>query len=179
MGIPTHLPGFNIKIILVDLGKNEVLQKQFKKKFGKNYQLLMGIDIFEKDISFGNGLNGNLSIWDVSGEDIFEEVKGLYSKEENIALIAFDLTKLTTHDQLNKYLSEIRQFNTKEYPYVLIGNKLSFLKNHNFFRYSVLVKNFAENEGCVYVEASTETEADIDKTFNLLAKLIMDSKVTA
>ncbi|MHA1913971.1 MAG: hypothetical protein ACW986_11375 [Promethearchaeota archaeon] len=177
MGVPEQLPDFNIKIILADLGKNEVLQKEFKDNFGRDYQLLLGIDIFEKNITFENGLNGNLSIWDVSAENIFEEVKGLYGKEENITLIAFDLTKLTTFDQWNKYLSRIRQFNIKEYPYVLIGNNSSFLKEHRFFVYSDDTKKFAENEGCVYLEASTETSSDVDKTFNLLAKIIMDSKV--
>lgn len=137
----------------------------------------MGIDIFRKDITFGNELNGTLTIWDVSGENIFEVVKDLYRKEEGISLIVFDLTKLKTHEQLNKYLSKISQFNLEEYPYVLIGKKPFFLKKNGLFVYSIDAKQFARNEGCVYLEVSSEINFDIDKIFNRLAKRILNSKV--
>jgi len=177
MGFTEQLPDINIKILLVDLDKNEFLQKYIKHRFGINYKLSVGIDIVRKDITFGNELNGTLSIWDVSGENIFEVVKDLYRKEEGITLIVFDLTKLKTHDQMNRYLSRIRQFNLEEYPYVLIGKKPFFLKKDGSFVYSDDAKQFAKNEGCVYLEVSSEINNDIDKVFNRLAKRILRSKV--
>jgi GTPase SAR1 family protein len=177
MGFTEQLPDINIKILLVDLDKNEFLQKYIKHRFGINYKLSVGIDIVRKDITFGNELNGTLSIWDVSGENVFEVVKDLYRKEEGITLIVFDLTKLKTHDQMNKYLSRIRQFNLEEYPYVLIGKKPFFLKKDGSFVYSDDAKQFAKNEGCVYLEVSSEINNDIDNAFNRLAKRILRSKV--
>ncbi len=177
MGFTEQLPNINIKILLVDLDKNEFLQKYIKHRFGINYKLSVGIDIVRKDITFGNELNGTLSIWDVSGENIFEIVKDLYRKEDGIALIAFDLTKLKTYNQMIKYLSKIRQFNLEEYPYVLIGKKSSFLMKDGLFIYSNDAKMLAESEGCIYLESSSEINSVIDKAFNRLAKIILRSKV--
>jgi len=177
MGFTEQLPDINIKIILADLGKNELLQKQIKSEFGLNYKLSVGIDILTKDIMFNKELNGILSIWDISGENIFEVVKDLYRKEEGMALIVFDLTKIKTYKQMNEYLSRIREFNFEEYPYILIGNKPCFLKKDGIFIYSNDAKRFAENKGCVYLELSSEISSDIDKVFNRLAKRILSSKV--
>jgi GTPase SAR1 family protein len=177
VGFGEQLPDINIKIILADLGKNESLQKKIKSKFGKNYKLSVGIDILTKDIIFDKELSGNLSIWDISGENIFEVVKDLYLKEEGLALIVFDLSKLKTYVQMNKYLSRIREFNLEQYPYILIGNKPCFLKRDGIFIYSNDAKRFAENKGCVYLEFSSEVNYDIDKVFNRLAKKILSSTV--
>ncbi|MFX1378906.1 MAG: hypothetical protein ACFFA4_07405 [Promethearchaeota archaeon] len=162
---------------MADLGKNEFLQKQIKSKFGLNYKLSVGIDILTKDITFDSDLSGNLSIWDISGENIFEIVKDLYRKEEGMAFIVFDLTKLKTYNQMNKYLSKIQEFNLEKYPYILIGNKPCFLKKDGVFIYSNDAKRFAEDKGCVYLEVSSELNFDIDKLFNRLAKRILSSKV--
>lgn len=167
-----------IKIILADLGKISALQKEIKNKFGTNYKLSMGIDILREEIKMGDGLNINLTIWDVSGEYIFEVVKDLYRKEEGMALIVFDLTKLTRLDQVIDYLSEIRQNNLREYPYVLIGKKPFYLNKDGLFVYSDDVRKFAENEECGYLEASSENSPDIDKKLNRLVIRILKSKVT-
>ncbi|MFX1438516.1 MAG: hypothetical protein ACFFAA_15170 [Promethearchaeota archaeon] len=160
---------------MVDLGKNETLQKHIKSKFGLNYKLSVGIDILTKDIIFEPDLSVNLSIWDISGENIFEIVKDLYRKEEGMTLIVFDLTKLKTHKQMNKYLSKIQEFNFEKYPYILIGNKPCFLKRDGLFIYSNDAKRFAENKGCIYLEVSSELNSDIDKVFSQLAKRILSS----
>jgi len=177
-GFTEVLANINIKIILADLGRNEYLQEDIKKKFGINYKLSIGIDILRKDIQFDNELNVILSIWDVSGKNIFEVIKDLYRKEEGMAFIVFDLTKLKTYDQLGKYLSRIREFNLEEFPYVLIGKKTWFLEKGDILIYSNEAKKFAENEGCVYLEVSSEDNSEIDKAFNRLAKIILSSKVS-
>jgi GTPase SAR1 family protein len=177
IGFTEQLPDINIKIILADLGKNETLQKHIKSKFGLNYKLSVGIDILTKEIMFEPDLSVNLSIWDISGENIFEIVKDIYRKEEDMTLIVFDLTKLKTYNQMNKYLSKIQEINLKQYPYILIGNKSCFLKKDGIFIYSNDVKRFAENKGCIYLEVSSELNSDVDKLFNQLAKRILSLKV--
>ena len=167
----------NIKIILVDLGKNGTLKRSIKKKFGTNYRLSVGIDIFTKNVQLGDGLNGTLIIWDVSGENIFDIVRELYYKEDEPALIVFDLTKIKTYEQMERYLSKIRQLTFIEYPYVLIGNKSNFLKKGSLFVYSNDAKIFAEKEGCIYLETSSGINSDLDKAFNQLARKILNFKV--
>jgi hypothetical protein len=78
---------------------------------------------------------------------------------------------------MSKYLSMIRQFNIKEYPYVLIGNKSSFLKKDGLYVYSNAVKKFAESQGCIYLEVAAEITPEVDKAFNQLTKRILSSKV--
>lgn len=126
---------------------------------------------------FEPDLNVNLSIWDISGENIFEIVKDLYRKEEDTTLIVFDLTKIKTYNQMNKYLSKIQEINLEQYPYILIGNNDCFLKRDGIFIYSNDVKRFAENKGCIYLEVSSELNSDVDKFFNQLAKRILSSRV--
>lgn len=172
-----QVTNFNIKIILVDLGENEKMQKDIKNKFGTKYKLSVGIDILKKKINLGDGIDGNLLIWNLSGENIFQLIKDLFRKEYGIAFIVFNLTKLKTSEQMNRYLSMIRQFNLDKYPYVLIGNKSSYLKKDGLYIYSNDVKKFAESEGCIFLEVSSETNSEVDKAFNQLTKKILNSKV--
>lgn len=125
---------------------------------------------------FEPDLNVNLSIWDISGENIFEIVKDLYRKEEGMTLIVFDLTKLKTYNQMNKNLSKIQEFDLEKYPHILIGNRSCFLKRDGIFIYSNDAKRFAENKGCIYLEVSSELDSDIDKVFNQLAKRILSTR---
>jgi len=166
-----------IKIILVDLGKNEIIRRNIKQKFGTKYKLSVGIDILTKNIEIGNGLNGTLLIWNISGENIFDIVTDLYNKEDEITLIVFDLTKIKTFEQMIKYLSNIRKLNFDEHPYVLIGNKSNFLKKDDLLVYSMLVKNYAIKEGCIYLETSTEDNSYLDEAFSQLAREIINYKV--
>lgn len=168
---------FKIKILLADLGKNEKIQSDLKKKFGKNFKLSVGIDILIKNIELEKELNGVLVIWNVSGENIFEVIKNLYFREEDVALVVFDLTEINTYRKMRECLSEIHKFNLDVFPYILIGNKYTRLKKDNLLVYSNEAKNFAKKNGCIYLEISTDTREDINVAINQLARKILKSKI--
>lgn len=161
----------------MDLGENENLLKNIKNKYGKKYKLSVGIDILHKKVDLGEGVDGKILIWNLSGDNIFQLIKELYYREDSIAFIVFNLVKIVTYNQLNKYLSMIRQLNIKEHPYILIGNKSTFLKKDGLYIYSNAIKEFAESQGCIYLEVAAKQTNEIYKAFEQLTKRILSSEI--
>ncbi|MFX0030237.1 MAG: hypothetical protein ACFFAA_11515 [Promethearchaeota archaeon] len=161
----------------MDLGENEKLLKNIRNRYGKKYKLSVGIDILHKKVDLGEGVEGQLLIWNLSGENIFQLIKELYHKEDNIAFIVFNLVKVVAYNQMNKYLSMIRQLNIEEYPYILIGNKSTFLKKDDLYVYSNAIKKFAESQGCIYLEVAAKQTNEVYKAFNQLTKRILSSEI--
>ncbi|MHA2009915.1 MAG: hypothetical protein ACXABO_20615 [Promethearchaeota archaeon] len=161
------------------MGNNEIIQSDLKKKLGKNFKLSVGIDILIKKIEFEEGINCILEIWKVNGENIFEIITELYYREENMALIAFDLTEVKIYRKMSECLFKITKFNLYDIPYIIIGNKYTELKKDDVVIYSNETKNFAREIGCDYLEISTKTQGEIDRAFSKLVKKIVKSKIIA
>ncbi|GAG95204.1 unnamed protein product, partial [marine sediment metagenome] len=92
------------------------------------------------------------------------------------ALLVFDLTRENTYIETRKWLTEIRQFAGEKIPFVLIGNKADLLEDVGQVVDQNDARNFAENEGSIYLETSAKTGINVDEGFTELTRRIITSR---
>ncbi|TFG09832.1 GTP-binding protein, partial [Candidatus Heimdallarchaeota archaeon] len=64
-------------------------------------------------------------IWDIAGQDVFENVRMMYYKGALGALMVFDAKSLSTLKVLDKWIKELEKGTERGVvPFVIIGNKM-------------------------------------------------------
>ncbi len=172
------MSSFKLKIILIgrDLVKRRLIQRFIKNRFAANYKLTVGVDILTKDVEFRQGEVATLSIWDIGGQQRFEFIRSTFYKGAAGALLVFDLTREQTYIETRKWLTEIRQFSNGNIPFVLIANKVDLLEDGGEVIDREEARAFAEKEGSIYIETSTETGINVDDAFTELTRRIIESR---
>jgi len=67
-------------------------------------------------------------IWDIAGQDVFENVRMMYYKGSLGALMVFDAKKLSTLKVLDKWIKELEKGTERGVvPFIIIGNKMDLI----------------------------------------------------
>ena len=156
--------------------KSELITNFIKSKFNLDYKSTIGVEIFTKDVEFEPGKTALLSIWDIGGEKRFEFIRSTFYKGASGALLVFDLTREETYEEIKKWLSEIKKSTGKDFPLVLIGNKLDKIEEVGVHIDRDEARAFAKKEGITYIETTTKSEELIENTFLKLARKIISNK---
>ena len=170
------MSSFKLKVILIgrDLIKNRLIQQIIKNRFAANYKLTVGVDILTKDVEFKPGEVATLSIWDIGGQQRFEFIRSTFYKGAAGALLVFDLTREQTYIETRKWLTEIRQFSNENIPFVLIGNKVDLLEDVGEVIDRNEARSFAEKEGGLYIETSSNGIDIVEYAICTLISRIID-----
>ncbi len=134
------------------------------------------MDILTKDVEFRQGEIATLSIWDIGWQQRFEFIRSTFYKGAAGALLVFDLTKEQTYTETRKWVTEIRQFAGKNIPSVLIGNNVQLLKLADAAVIREEAREFARNEGGIYIETSPTSIDIVEKAIRELTRRIIDFK---
>ncbi len=134
------------------------------------------MDILTKDVEFRQGEIATLSIWDIGWQQRFEFIRSTFYKGAAGALLVFDLTKEQTYTETRKWVTEIRQFAGKNIPFVLIGNNVQLLKLADAAVIREEAREFARNEGGIYIETSPTSIDIVEKAIRELTRRIIDFK---
>lgn len=172
-------PDYKLKILLTGpdaAEKSELITNFIKSKFKLDYKKTVGVEIFTKDVEYEPGKIALLSIWDIGGEKRFEFIRSTFYKGASGALLVFDLTSEETYEEIKKWLSEIKKSTGKDFPLVLIGNKLDKIEEVGVHIDRDEVRAFAKKEGITYIETTTKSGELIENTFLALARKIISNK---
>jgi len=172
-------PDYKLKILLTGSDaaeKSELITNFIKSKFKLDYKKTIGVEIFTKELEYEPGKTALLSIWDIGGEKRFEFIRSTFYKGASAALLVFDLTREETYEEIKKWLSEIKKSTGKDFPLVLIGNKLDKIEEVGFHIDRDEARAFAKKEGITYIETGTKPGELIENTFLKLARKIISNR---
>lgn len=173
------MSSFKLKVLLCGaaaVGKTSLVQRFIKNRFAANYKLTVGVDILTKDVEFRAGEIATLSIWDIGGQQRFEFIRSTFYKGASGALLVFDLSRAQTYEEIQKWLTEVRQFAGEDIPFVLIGNKADLIEDVGEVIDRDEARALAESEGSIYIETSAKTGINVDESFTELTRRIIDSR---
>lgn len=153
------------KVILIGhfgVGKSSLVKRFVHQKFSDQYVTTIGVKIDKKTIVI-DGLEVNMIIWDIAGEDSQQKVPASYRLGAHGALYVFDMTRPSTYENLSQelgYLDEI----IPNVPIQILGNKTDLLSESE--QEEVLSKIPSYD----IFKTSAKTGEHVDEAFELLAK---------
>lgn len=93
--------------------------------FPKNYVMTMGCDFCVKDIAVDRGTSVELSIFDISGQDLYRHNIASYLEQVNAFIVVYDITVKTSFEAANKWVTLIRKIPGNENALgILVANKV-------------------------------------------------------
>lgn len=161
-----------IKIILVGdstVGKSAIVRRFAYRQFIENYYATIGIDFTIKILNINN-INIKLQIWDTAGQEKFHAITRTYYRGSDIVILVFDLTNKKSFDNLENWITEIKEYVSDNCQFVLIGNKIDRVDrcvNNND------IKIFIEKYHIDYYETSAKTSHNVDDLFEDIIKNVV------
>lgn len=166
---------YKLKILLCGpaaVGKTSLIHRFIKSKFERDYKLTVGVDILTKNVEYAAGKTATLSIWDIGGQERFSFIRTTFYKGASGALLVFDLSRSSTFGSIKNWRSEVNQF-AGDIPFVLIGNKLDLIPEVGEVIDRDECREYAEDEGSIYIETSAKDGTNVDEAFIELTRLIV------
>ena len=167
-----------LKILLLGaagVGKIDFVANIIKNRFAPNYRLTVGVDILTKDVEFRPGEIATLSIWDIGGQQRFEFIRSTFFKDPKGVIAIFDVMRAQTYAEIKNWLTEIRQIAGTNVPFLLIGNTAYLPETKKPAIERNEVREFADRERGIYVEATPEMTEMIDDAISELTRRIIDT----
>jgi small GTP-binding protein len=172
---------FKFKICLVGesaVGKTSTIRRFVFDEFGDKYLTTIGIKITKKEIKVkyprsNKGLDVNLMIWDIMGQQGFRQLlQAEYFQGARGIIGVCDVTRRDTLLELNGWIKTI-QNTTKEIPIIFLGNKCDLIKEQQVDLKEL--QNFAANytKAAAYL-SSAKTGQNVEHAFKTLTENILE-----
>jgi len=153
------------------VGKTTILYQYVDGKFVEDTQLTIGTNFFIKDIILKEfDVSIKLQIWDLGGQDYFAAIRSSFYNGARGIIYVFDLTRLSTFNNLIDWKNEVNNGVTEEFSRVLVGNKLDLINEEdreiNLENVLLMKEQLSVSE---YFETSAKNNTGIDNAFRRLA----------
>ena len=172
------MSSFKIKIIYYSAGsarQSVPIKRYIDKGFTSNYQINIGVNVYVKEIEINPEDIATLSFWDIGEQEKFKFFRNALIKGAFGAILEFDLSKISTFDEVKKILDQARKVTSRKVPFILIGNADSGRSTIDRKE----IARFVEKEDGIYMETSDNTEVTLNKALTELAREIINTFVLA
>ena len=117
--------GFKV-IVLGDpaVGKTSTIRRFADNKFDESYLMSIGADFTLKIVEFEK-VQAILTIWDIGGQEEFDNIRNFYYYGANAGVFVFDSTRPETYSNIiNKWAVHFKEVVGTPVPCVILCNKV-------------------------------------------------------
>jgi small GTP-binding protein len=171
---------FSYKVVVLGdsgVGKTTLIRRHATGKFQRDISPTIGVDFTCKYYQFPTGFQLMLSIWDVSGEEIYSRVRPIYYGGSAGAMLVFDLTRPESFSRMKAWFLDLRANLKDEVPAVFLGNKKDLVGGRSVAETEA--RKLTEGYGSKYFETSALSGENVDKAFSSLGSEIIAKKKLA
>ncbi|MHA1304381.1 MAG: Rab family GTPase [Candidatus Heimdallarchaeaceae archaeon] len=174
-----------LKVILAGeagVGKTSLRCSYLGKGFKAQHLSTIGAD-FATLTKQLKDIRVQFQIWDLAGQDFFENVRNLYYRGSLGALMVFDVTDTSSLEALNNWVSELEKGTDRGIvPFVLLGNKIDLLDEKELEQIRKLAEKFvakfnkkysSKGFNITYFETSAKTGENVHLAFEELGNAII------
>ncbi|MHA2297040.1 MAG: Rab family GTPase [Candidatus Hodarchaeales archaeon] len=177
---------FLLKMVLAGdgaVGKTSLRERYLGRGFKSQYLQTIGADFALKEIEIKSN-NVKFQIWDLAGQQRFQNVRSVYYTGALAALLLFDITRRDSFNNLDSWIKEIWEHNGKGIiPIVVLGNKFDLRdespdcvdkKEALKFCKQLSKKTKEKNFQVDYLNTSAKTGLNVDKAFQTLGDVYFE-----
>jgi len=178
-------PDLFMKLVLAGdgaVGKTALRERFLGKGFSSSYLQTIGADFAAKDEMIGDKLV-KYQIWDLAGQQTFQQVRGTYYEGCFGALMVFDLTRPDSFNNIPSWVNELWSSSKRgPVPFVLLGNKYDLLEQFPIHVTKEQIDAYLQeiNEQCKdhkfqvpFLFTSAKTGHQVERAFSLLGENIL------
>ena len=134
------------KVVLIGdsgVGKTNIMSRYLKDEFSIETKTTVGVEFGAKKLEI-NGNNIKAQIWDTAGQERYKSITNAYYKGAKGALIVYDITRLSSFENIDKWIIELKAKCESDVTIILIGNKCDLESERN------VSKDDASNKAKLY-----------------------------
>jgi small GTP-binding protein len=150
------------------VGKTSLVARYVRSIFSEQYQTTIGVRIESRVVESAAGPI-ELVVWDLSGEDEFQNVQPNYLRGASGYLLVVDGTRRETMDVASMLEARVRAA-IGAVPFVAVLNKVDLVAQWELERADV---ERMRSRGWSLVEASAKTGVGVEESFALLVSLLL------
>ena len=148
-------------------GKTNILSRYLNNKFEKISKSTIGVELGNKTFNIKNNIV-NCQIWDTAGQERYRSMTKAYYKGALGALIVYDITKKTTFESVENWLTDLKNSADQKISVILIGNKNDLEEEREVTIEEGEMK--AKEFGIAFLETSALNGTNIEKAFKTLVE---------
>jgi Ras-related protein Rab-1A len=159
------------KIIAVGdsgVGKTATITQYVDNIFSENHISTIGVDFKIKTIEYLSKII-KLQIWDTAGQERFRTVTSSYYRGADGIIIIFDKTNIQSFYNIEKWISEIKNYSKENVKILIVGNK-SDLENIQVSDEEI--EKLCQKLNLNYISTSAKTGENTDIIFEKIIELI-------
>ncbi|AJR81368.1 Ypt32p [Saccharomyces cerevisiae YJM1419] len=156
------------KIVLIGdsgVGKSNLLSRFTTDEFNIESKSTIGVEFATRTIEVENK-KIKAQIWDTAGQERYRAITSAYYRGAVGALIVYDISKSSSYENCNHWLTELRENADENVAVGLIGNKSDLA--HLRAVPTDEAKNFAMENQMLFTETSALNSDNVDKAFREL-----------
>ena len=156
------------KIVLIgdsSVGKTNIFTKYLNDEFDPDSKATVGVEFGTKIFKIENK-HIKIQIWDTAGQERYRSITSAYYKGAKGSLLVYDITNKITFDNLDKWISELKNNGDHDISIILIGNKSDLETNRAITLEEG--KNKAKMHKMAFIETSALNGDNINKAFKEL-----------
>ena len=165
-----------LKILILgdsSVGKTSLLLKYVDGYFPETYIATLGVEFKVKKINI-NGINISLQIWDSAGQERFRGVMAKsFMKGADGIIYTYDISRKSSFDNLKGWITQSEEA-IEGFKKIIVGNKLDLEKDRQVTKESLT--KLCQNQKLKGMEVSAKNNANVNKCFETLVKLIIEGK---
>merc|ERR1712196_570141 len=154
------------KVVLIGdsgVGKSNLLTRFTRNEFNRESKSTIGVEFATQTIQVEKKMI-KAQIWDTAGQERYRAITSAYYRGAVGALLVYDITKRQSFDDVERWLSELRDHAEENIAVLLVGNK-SDLKHLRAVS-TAEAAEFAEKQGLAAIETSALDATNVDIAFH-------------
>eukprot|EP00042_Codosiga_hollandica_P023889 m.97313 g.97313 ORF g.97313 m.97313 type:complete len:213 (-) comp51354_c0_seq2:237-875(-) len=163
---------FLFKVVLIGdsgVGKSNLLSRFTRNEFNLESKSTIGVEFATRSIQVENK-TVKAQIWDTAGQERYRAITSAYYRGAVGALLVYDITKHLTYENVQRWLTELRDHADSNIVIMLVGNKSDL--RHLRAVPTEDAKSFAEKNGLSFIETSALDSTNVESAFqNILTEI--------